>query len=39
MLTCFIGSWLAQSVTNWRTFNHEQVDHDAADDWLARLLG
>jgi hypothetical protein len=35
MLTCFIGSWLTQSVTNWRSFNHEQIDHDAATiGWL-----
>jgi hypothetical protein len=30
MLFCFIGSWLGQSVTDWRAFNHDQLDHDAA---------
>jgi hypothetical protein len=29
MLLCFIGSWLGQSVTNWRAYNHDQLDHDA----------
>ena len=31
MLFCFIGSWVGQSVTDWRAFNHEQLDHDAAE--------
>jgi hypothetical protein len=30
MLFCFVGSWLAQSVTDWRAFNHDQLDHDAS---------
>jgi uncharacterized protein DUF6766 len=30
MLFCFVGSWLGQSVTNWRAFNHDQLDHDAS---------
>jgi hypothetical protein len=30
MLLCFIGSWVGQSVNNWRAFNHEQLDHHAA---------
>jgi hypothetical protein len=30
MLLCFIGSWLTQSVTDWRAFNHDQLDHQAA---------
>ena len=28
MLLCFLGSWLGQSVTDWRAFNHERQDHD-----------
>jgi hypothetical protein len=27
MLLCFLGSWLGQSLTDWRAFNHEQLDH------------
>lgn len=27
MLFCFIGSWVGQSVTDWRAFNHDQADH------------
>ena len=30
MLLCFIGSWVGQSVTDWRAFNHEQLDHHAS---------
>jgi len=26
MLLYFLGSWLGQSVTDWRAFNHEQLD-------------
>ena len=34
MLFCFIGSWVGQSVTDWRAFNHEQLDHhQAAISW------
>jgi uncharacterized protein DUF6766 len=31
MLFCFLGSWVGQSLTDWRAFNHEQLDHDAAE--------
>jgi uncharacterized protein DUF6766 len=31
MLLCFFGSWVGQSLTDWRAFNHEQLDHDAAE--------
>ena len=27
MALCFFASWLCQSVTDWRAFNHEQRDH------------
>jgi hypothetical protein len=30
MLFCFVGSWVGQSLTDWRAFNHEQLDHDGA---------
>jgi Domain of unknown function (DUF6766) len=30
MLFCFLMSWLGQSLTDWRAFNHEQIDHNAA---------
>jgi hypothetical protein len=30
MLTIFLLSWLAQSLTAWRTFNEEQREHDEA---------
>src|SRR3712207_1137596 len=30
MLVCFFGSWIGQSVTDWRAFNHEQLEHDSA---------
>jgi len=30
MLFCFFGSWIGQSLTDWRAFNHEQLDHRAA---------
>ena len=30
MLLCFLGSWVGQSVTDWRAFNHEQLDHHSA---------
>jgi hypothetical protein len=29
MLLLFIGSWLGQSVTDWRAYNHDQLQHDA----------
>ncbi len=27
MTFCFFGSWVGQSVTDWRAYNHEQLDH------------
>ncbi len=30
MLFCFFGSWIGQSVTGWRAFNHDQQDHKQA---------
>jgi hypothetical protein len=30
MLFCFIGSWLGQSLTDWRAYNHDQLDHKAS---------
>jgi hypothetical protein len=30
MLLCFIGSWLGQSLTDWRAYNHDQLDHDGS---------
>ena len=30
MLLCFIGSWLGQSLTDWRAFNREQLDHHSS---------
>jgi hypothetical protein len=36
MLALFAGSWFAQSVTAWRVFNEEQVEHDQATlGWAA----
>jgi Domain of unknown function (DUF6766) len=29
MIFCFLASWLGQSVTGWRAFNHDQLDHHA----------
>jgi hypothetical protein len=29
MLLCFLASWLGQSVTDWRAYNHEQLEHDS----------
>jgi hypothetical protein len=29
MTFCFLASWLGQSLTGWRAFNHDQLDHDA----------
>jgi hypothetical protein len=28
MTFCFFASWLGQSVTDWRAYNHDQRDHD-----------
>jgi hypothetical protein len=30
MLFCFLGSWIGQSITDWRAFNHERADHGGA---------
>jgi len=30
MLFCFLGSWLGQSVTDWRAYNHDQLDHHSS---------
>jgi uncharacterized protein DUF6766 len=30
MLFCFIGSWLGQSLTDWRAYNHDQLEHKAS---------
>jgi hypothetical protein len=30
MLLCFVGSWVGQSVTDWRAYNHDQKDHNQA---------
>jgi uncharacterized protein DUF6766 len=30
MLFCFIGSWVGQSVTDWRAYNHDQLDHKSS---------
>ena len=40
MAVIFLGSWFAQSVTAWRTFNEEQRLHDEAPvSWAAYLGG
>jgi hypothetical protein len=39
MLMCFIGSWLGQSVTDWRAFNHNQLDHHASPISWAEYWG
>jgi hypothetical protein len=28
MAFCFFASWLVQSITDWRAFNHDQLAHD-----------
>ena len=30
MLFCFLGSWVGQSVTDWRAYNHHQLEHDSS---------
>jgi hypothetical protein len=30
MLFCFIASWIGQSVTDWRAYNHDQLDHKSS---------
>jgi hypothetical protein len=38
MAIIFVGSWFAQSVTGWTTFNAEQADHGAATvSWLTYI--
>jgi hypothetical protein len=38
MAFIFVGSWLGQSVSNWRQFNQEQIDHaDEPVRWVAYL--
>jgi len=38
MAVIFLGSWLAQSLTGWNAYNHEQVDHHAAQiSWISYL--
>ena len=38
MLTIWLGSWLAHSLTGWRVFNEEALDHDEATlSWLQYL--
>jgi hypothetical protein len=29
MIFCFLASWLGQSLTGWRAFNHDQLEHHA----------
>ena len=39
MLLVFLGSWFAQSLTNWRMFNDEQAQHgEATVSWLTYVL-
>jgi hypothetical protein len=38
MAAIFLGSWLAQSLTNWTAYNEEQVQHgDAPVSWVSYL--
>jgi len=38
MALIFLGSWLAQSVTGWTTYNQEQADHGSEPiSWLGYL--
>jgi hypothetical protein len=38
MLTIFLGSWLAQSLSNWTEFNAEQTEHgDDVVTWVSYL--
>jgi hypothetical protein len=35
MLSIWLGSWFAQSLTGWRAYNEQQVDHDQSTlGWL-----
>ena len=38
MSSIFFMSWLAQSLNNWRTFNHEQREHDEGTVSWGRYL-
>ncbi len=39
MGTIFLASWLGQSISNWRTFNDEQLEHDQAQiGWGSYVL-
>jgi hypothetical protein len=34
----FVGSWFAQSVTGWSTYNADQIEHEAESvSWLEYL--
>jgi hypothetical protein len=38
MLTIWLGSWFAQSLTGWRAYNEQQIDHDSSTlGWLQYL--
>ena len=30
MLFCFFASWIGQSVTDWRAYNHDQLEHKSS---------
>jgi len=38
MTLIFLGTWLGQSLNNWRVFNEEQLEHDAATVSWGRYL-
>ena len=39
MTLAFAGTWLAQSLNNWRVFNREQLGHDQQPvSWTRYLL-
>jgi hypothetical protein len=39
MLTIWLGSWFAQSLTGWRVYNEEAVDHDETTLGWVQYLG
>ena len=39
MLTIWLGSWFAQSLTGWRAYNEEQLDHDGSPLGWVRYVG
>ena len=39
MLTIWLGSWLAHSLTGWRVFNEEALDHDESTLSWVQYLG